>query len=424
MGKTITSQPAVDTTKWYYCTLLFLVLDYGRPQDLIPGLGMIRPAMIMTLVLTIFLIKHRAMIGPQIKQLRMIWYFVALLGLFVPFARNGYYAYVTFRGMLSYMPFVLSVVVCVNSMDRLKTFMKLYVGLMVYVAIYALLNRGVGSGNYFSDENDVSMYIDMVIPFCYFLFLNAKNARLKLFFATALVIGLSTVIVSFSRGGFVGLVVMFAIVWLVSPKKILSLFLILLLAAGAYFFTDEKYREEMMTVTDTKESTANARLMSWASGWDMFVDNPLGVGGGNFPVHFDDYQGDRFSRSMWGRVAHSLWFTLFPELGIVGIVIYFRLLFYNFGDIARLKTSNKSPNEDESYMNSMSVAFLASLAGFFASASFISVLYYPHYWYLTAILVATVRIRNSADLTPDEGQKIRASTQDIIGIRKMKFTAR
>jgi putative inorganic carbon (hco3(-)) transporter len=392
---------AVDTTTWFRCTLLYLLVDYGRPQDLIPGFGVIRPALLTMLVLIVFLIKHRALLVRRSKQIRMIWYFIALLSVYIPFARNNYYAYATFTEMIKFMPFILSVLVCVDSVERLKSFMKFYVGLMVYVSLYAMTHGGMGSGNYFADENDVSLYINMIIPFCYFLFLIEEQKGAKLFYAAALMIGLLTVVISFSRGGFVGLVIMFFIVWLVSPRKLLTVFAILFLGTIVYFYAGDRYRQEMGTVTDTKESTANARLMSWASGWDMFLDNPLGVGGNNFQVRFPEYQGDRFPRGMWGRVAHSLWFTLIPELGIVGIVIYFRLLFYNLKDIISLKTRKKELNGGERYLNSMSIAFLASLAGFFASASFISVLYYPHYWYLTAVIVAAARIRMKMNETPE-----------------------
>lgn len=388
-------QAEVDTTTWFRFTMLFLLVEYARPQDLIPGLSLIRPAMLVMLVLIFFLFKHRALLVRGSKQVRMICYFIALLGAYIPFARNNYYAYATFTSMLKFMPFILSLLVCVNSIERLKTFMKFYAGLMAYVAIYALLHRGVGSGNYFADENDLSLYLNMVIPFCYFLFA-LEEKKTKLFYAATLLIGVLTVVVSFSRGGFVGLVLMFFIVWLTSPRKMVSVVVILVLGLGVYLYAGDKYIQEMGTVTDTKESTASARLKSWASAWDMFLDNPLGVGGNNFQVRFPEYQGDRFRRGMWGRVAHSLWFTLIPELGVIGIVIYFRLLFYNLKDVFSLRTrkSNKQELSDaERYLNAMSIAFLASLVGYFASASFISVLYYPHYWYLTAIIVASAQIR-------------------------------
>jgi len=200
-------------------------------------------------------------------------------------------------------------------------------------------------------------------------------------------------VVSFSRGGFVGLVLMFFIVWLVSPRKMVSVVAILILGGVVYLYGGDKYRHEMGTVTDTKESTAHARLMSWASAWDMFLDHPFGVGGNNFQVLFPEYQGNRFNRGMWGRVAHSLWFTLIPEVGVIGIVIYFRLLFYNLKDSFSLRTKKKELSDAERYLHAMGIACVAAMAGYFSAGSFISVLYYPHYWYLTAVIVAAAHIR-------------------------------
>ena len=202
-----------------------------------------------------------------------------------------------------------------------------------------------------------------------------------------------SVVVSFSRGGFVGLVAVFFVVWLLSKNKIISLVLVAVISLGLYFYAGQDYIQEMSTVTDTEDSTADARLKSWASAWDMFIDNPLGVGGNNFQVRFPEYQQDRFSRGMYGRVAHSLWFTLIPELGIIGIILYFRLLKYNINDISKLKKLSGGDSQDEKYLHAMSISFIASMAGYFASGSFISVLYYPHYWYLTAVIVASIRIQ-------------------------------
>ena len=378
---------------WFFFTILYLIIDYGRPEDVLPALGHLRPGLILILILTGYLVlsgKVREIYNsPQIK---MIWLFTILLAVYVPFARNNYFAFITTKTMLLYMPFILSVVICVNSITRLKTLLFVCISLMIYISIYGFYHRGVGSGNYFHDENDLSLYIDMWLPFCYFLFISEKEKIKKGIYLSGLIIGILTVVVSFSRGGFIGLICMLAVVWLVSPRKILSLVAICLLCLVALNFGGQRYKNEMETVKNVHEGTAQARIWSWEAAWDMFLDNPLGVGGNNFPVRFPEYQPPGFRRSMWGRAAHSLWFTLIPELGIFGIIIYLSLLYYNLKDIFYLKNIRVDDNPDLQYIHALSLAFLASLAGFFASASFLSVLYYAHYWYLTGIIVATVKI--------------------------------
>jgi O-antigen ligase len=165
------------------------------------------------------------------------------------------------------------------------------------------------------------------------------------------------------------------------------------MAGIIYIFGGETYKQEMSTITDTKESTARERILSWQASWRMFLDNPLGVGAGNFPVRFPQYQPEELQRGMWGRVSHSLWFTLLPELGIIGTFIYFSIIFQNLRDISLIRKFNitKKDLNQKFYIN-LSTALYTSLAGFFASATFLSVLYYPHFWYFTAFISAVSKI--------------------------------
>ena len=384
-------KPTANTDGWFKLTILCLVVDYARPQDILP-IGFMKPGMLAVLVLAYFVITKNGFLLGMSKQTKMIWCFVILLGAYVPFALNNHHAFFTTQSMLLYMPLILSTIVCVNSINRLRKIISVYTALMIYIAIYAILHGGRGSGNYFLDENDIALFMNTWIPFCFFLFLSEKGMAKKIFYGAGMLIGLATVVVSFSRGGFIGLLCLTAVLWLFSPKKIISLFIICSLGIGVYIYSGEAYRQEMTDVLDTKEATASDRLSSWEAAWDMFLEYPLGVGGNNFPVHFQEFQSDEFSRGMWGRQAHSLWFTLIPELGIFGIMIYFTLIYYNLKDVFFLKKIKVGNDPDLRYLHSLSLAFIASLAGFFASATFISVLYYAHYWYLTALIVATVRI--------------------------------
>lgn len=378
---------------WFIFTMLYLVVDYGRPQDILPFLSLIRPGMLMVMILTFFLLSQGKLGRSDSKQTRMIWLFVMLLAVYVPLAVNNFMAYQAFRSMILFMPFILSVVICVDSVKNLRTMILVCLAIAMYVSIYSIQHHGVGSGNYFNDENDLSLYINMWLPFYFYLFFHEKIWWKKLIFAVGMLVGLMAVVVSFSRGGFVGLVAMTVVLWLFSHRKMVSMVVIILAALLVFAYGSQEYWEEMSTVTDTQEGTAQSRIMSWKSAWDMFLDNPLGVGGNNFQARFPQYQGDRFSRGMWGRVAHSLWFTLLPETGIIGTIIFFLLLRYNIRDIFYIRRISSSKDDpDSGYLYHLSLAMIASLAGFFASATFLSVLYYPHYWYMTAIIVAAANI--------------------------------
>jgi len=383
-----------DSTKskdtfWFSATILFMIIEFGRPQDVLP-LGFLRPGLILTLILIIFLLtkkKEQAVHGSQAKW---IIYFILLITAYVPIAVNNHYAYLIARYMWLQVPFLFACLILINTKKRLTTFLIWLVGIMIYLSIYSLFHNGQGPGGVVRDENDLTLFIVIVLPFAFVLLIDIKSSFYRCILFIGIIISLLAIVTAFSRGGFVGLIAAACVAWLFSSKKVLFLIIILFMAGIIYIFGGESYQREMSTITDTKENTARERILSWQAGWRMFLDNPLGVGGGNFPVRFPQYQSEEFQRGMWGRVAHSLWFTLLPELGIIGTWIYFSIIFQNLRDISFMKKI-KLPEKDASpiFFNNLAIAFYTSLAGFFASATFLSVLYYPQFWLLTSLIAAS-----------------------------------
>ncbi|MFZ3138430.1 MAG: O-antigen ligase family protein [Thermodesulfovibrionales bacterium] len=379
----------------FILTILYLVIEYGRPMDIIPGLGSIRPAMILSILLVVTWIINGNISKAKSKQTTMMVIFILLLSLYIPFARNNYFAFKQTLGVLLYMPFFVSAIMYINSFKRLRTFINVWILLMIYLSVMGILNKGIGGSNFLQDENDFSLLMNMMFPFVFFLFMYEKSIKKKLVYLTVSILAIVSIVISFSRGGFVTLLAVLLIIWLFSPKKILSLIIIGILAVAVNYSADQKYWASISTIEKTEEGTAKERLDSWKAAWDMFKDNPLGVGGGNFPVRFPDYQPESMKRGMWGRAAHSIWFTLISELGIPGILVYSFLLFYNLRDINWLRKFKENQDADIRYAYYLSLAFIASFTGYFTSGTFLSVLYYPHYFYLTAIIVSIKKMSDS-----------------------------
>ena len=387
--------------------VLYLIVDYGRPQDILP-IGILYPGVITIVLLTLYtLFNARLFELLQFRQMKDIFLFLILLAAYIPFAVNNRYAFNIFTLMMVYGIFIITVLYVVDSVDVLRKFFLLYILIMIYQSIYGIFHRGFGSGNYFKDENDLSLYINMVIPFCYFLIPASPKARNKFILFIGLCVGLITDVICFSRGAFVGLVVIGLVILYYSKKRILTLLTVLLIGVIFYIATQtvtgfilpsikssrvNNYWDEMNTILDLDKGSANERILIWKAAWRMFLDNPWGVGGNNFLVRIQEYQGNDFQRGMWGKAAHSLWFTLLPEMGIIGVILYLRLIYSNYRDILFLTKAKCESASDTKYLNMLGFSFLASLAGFFTSGSFLSVLYYPHYWYLTGIIMASAKI--------------------------------
>lgn len=390
-------KPAIAslTNNWFgfNLTLLYLIFDYGRPQDKIPVLGVIRPTAILSVLMIVSWLYSGFNDAVKSRQIRYLFYIFLLLASYIPFAKNNFWAFAVARGFLMYFPFIISVCLYVDSIERLKTVMNLWIALMIYIAINGILGKGIGGGNFLSDENDFGLVMCTMLPFGIFLFLEEKIFRKKMIYMLGSVLAIMGIVKSMSRGAFVGFLVVFIIVWLFSPRKIMTLIVAGMLALVLFLTADPKYWEDMNTIVDTKESTAATRLQLWEGGWNMFKAHPLGVGGGNFPVWISEYQPTEMKRGYYGTVAHSLWFTLLPELGVIGVVLYGRLLHQNIRDIFSLSKLKDQDNEKR-YLYYLSLAFIGSLAGYFSAGSFLAVLYYPHYFYITAFIIATKQISN------------------------------
>lgn len=378
--------------KWFYFCILYLVIDLCRIHELIPGVSSIRPGLLVTLILIYYLINANGIalaFKEGFPQVKYIVYFAMLLCLYVPFASGQRAAFNTAVGVLLFLPFVFSTIVLVNTKGRLDKLCKVYVVIMVYLALYSLLHVGRGPGGSVADENDLCMFVVSFLPFIFYFLSQELSFSKKIFWGCALLLGVAAAVSTMSRGGFLGLLAMGTVYWCFSRKKMLILIYFIMIGLGVYLFAGDSYKKEMSTIADTKESTASERLLSWKAAWKMFMDKPWGVGGNNFPRHFQDYQPEEFHRGMWGRQAHSLWFTLIPETGVIGIWIYLSLIYFNIKDIYRIRRTNYGTMSTNitNYASSMSICITASFAGFFVAGSFVSVLYYPIFWYLTSLLI-------------------------------------
>ncbi|MEW8418613.1 MAG: O-antigen ligase family protein [Candidatus Thiodiazotropha endolucinida] len=384
------SKPKSQDKMWFYLLIFYLLIDIGRIQDVI-GLNVIRPGLLSIVMLTLFVLT-KGELWPKEKEIKYIWYFIFLLAIYIPFATNNFYAYNTTTTMLFYMPFILSVVSFTSDLTRLRNIINAFLAISFYVAVTGIKNGGLGTGGYLADENDLSLYLNMVFPIFYFLFINENKSKLlKLYYLAGALVCLVAIIISFSRGGFVGFVAVIFSILLFSENKVRNFFvLIVSVGAIAAFFVSDVYMQEMSTSSDVESGTAQERIQSWLSAFYMFLYNPLGVGGNNFQIHFSDYQTDYFRREMWGRVAHSIWFTLLPELGVIGVFLYFNLMFSSIKKLFYVK--NHSKDDEFKYYNNLSKGLFVGMIGFFVSGSLLSVLYYPFYWYFLAFTAALYRV--------------------------------
>lgn len=390
-------------TRFFWLVVAYFFIEYGRPQDYVPILGAIRPGLIMSLLVfgAWIMAGDRAILRHPAVRLTIL--FILVNAATVVFAVNTFWVYQNSLTLfITVAGGMLPVAAFLASRAALTRFLNIWIGIHVFTALMSIRSGGVGPGSFLRDENDLALAFIMVIPYAFYLYLSPlSSARAKVLYALALITLLTAVVFTASRGGFVGLVAVLGGIWLFSRHRTRSLMLTLMLAGIFYVAAPDSYIQEIKSITDPSSATRVDRLYSWGQGWDMFVDNPiLGVGSGNFPWRVHEYEVqsktyDPFTmRSIGGRVAHSIYFTLLPELGLTGTLVYLSLLvtiFLRLRRIMALGNPDHDPPAEVQEQALLARAVLVALLGYLVTGVFLSVLYYPHLWYHLGFALALER---------------------------------
>lgn len=411
-----------------FILLAFLFFEYVRLQDsYFSFLGPFKiPALLNILLLGIVYTYSKNI--PKDRLLFLVLAFWILMLIHVPFANNNFHAFNATKAMFLTLAVVFATTILVDTEVALRKLFESLVYIVLLVSVWVLINGGRGPGGFVGDENDVCLFLVVGLPFCWYFQKLSGEQRLKRWLALGTsVFVIAAIVMTSSRGGFLGLIAVIGMILIFSKKPVrnifLSLFLAGVLGGVALNVVPEDYVADMKTITDKENSTRNLRFLHWTTALEIFKDNPIfGVGPQNYPwtsaryFHLSPYFKEG-TRGRAGRQSHSLYFTLIPEMGFVGILIYFilTLSFYRRGLWIRSIYKNRYSEKVQSQQQAVegrkneatvffATALLASMTGFLVSATFISVLYYPIFWNLIGFSVATWWIFLKSESLPHSRQ--------------------
>lgn len=389
--------------------LLFFV-HYVQPQVMFGFSGNIPLFTIVSSVMVgLLLLNENSLRCLKYKQIQWILVLLALLTFLVCFSPIKGEAVKVLKAFYVQCVFVISVAILIDTIQKLKSLIEFLCLTTLFLIFYTLINQAEFNRNSFSplsnfltDPNDYSLFLNMMIPWILLSFFNSKRLK-KLIFGIGLLAAIIVDILTFSRGGLMGLIVIIMVLLTYHPRRYQFMFIVPVFILIGLSFLSETWFSVMGTTTNLESSTTQSRVIMWVASWNIFVDNLLGVGPGGIGAIASSYIPDGelgFSRLHWyGAVCHSFWFTALAEWGIIGLGILFYIIKLNTRDCKRLIRISKI-SENSRYFRELGVSALASLLGFLMSATFLTVNYYPHFWYLTALICV------SSKIGLDEYQKI------------------
>lgn len=235
------------------------------------------------------------------------------------------------------------------------------------------------------DNNDVALALNMVSPMLVAFAKLYKNKWIRFFSFIILGLSLFAVILTQSRGGFLGmLAIVFGMTWQ-SSKRYLLIGTIIILMPTIFALLPEHYRNRMKTIeTYDQDESAMARIITWGVAFKLAQDKPLTGGGFNcfsnevFQAYAPDYKGS--------HASHSSYMGILGEHGFPALLLFIALIFSTFWKLSRLQRISKLfPGMQ--WVQHYASALQLGLLGYAVSGTFLGRAYFDLFYHFIAAAI-------------------------------------
>jgi probable O-glycosylation ligase (exosortase A-associated) len=251
----------------------------------------------------------------------------------------------------------------------------------------------------YGDPNYLAEYLAMTVPLsAAFIARRASPWWVRLLCGVSLLLAVTCIVMTFSRGGFLGLVAG-GLVWAMRERaqRTKALVLSAALAVGVAIFAPATYWERTDTLEEFQQDpSALGRVYAWHVASAVNLDHPLrGVGGGAFREAWSFYAPAEVREH--ALVAHNIFLDTLGELGWVGFFLFLAFAGSATGAVFR---AGSDPE-----IGWLARGIGASVAGFLLCNCFSGSLAAPHLFVLFGLAGATERIASREDLVEAESDR-------------------
>jgi len=195
------------------------------------------------------------------------------------------------------------------------------------------VSRALGQG-IFGDPNDLALTLVVMIPFLLSLRRAEPYPLARASLGGFLVLSLLSVAATFSRGGFLGLlVVLFLALWERVQPRFWRFLLVGVTWVALIVGLRHTFRVRGLEAGAVQKE---GRLWAWKAGWGMIKHSPLvGVGFGQFNFRFGEFAPPE--AEVEELMPHNSFLQVAAELGLVGFLCYLGLLRTAFREIGQME---------------------------------------------------------------------------------------
>lgn len=235
------------------------------------------------------------------------------------------------------MTFVM--VLVVNSKERLKNVLLVTALSLGFLALKGSIFGIRTSGefrvwgppdSFLADNNAFGLALNMSLPLLYFLAREMENRWLRRLLYLCFASGILSVILTYSRGGLLGLFVVMAAIAFRSRHRMFTAGFLLIAAMGVLAFAPDAWMNRMGRLFHGDlDASAEQRLVAWGTAWRFVQDYPITGGAFNALPDvnvFQRYQPRPLPLGYLSTAPHSIYFQLLADQGFVGFALFLSLV--------------------------------------------------------------------------------------------------
>ena len=407
---------------------LFTFVLYARPAEFYPSAATKSLALIIGVVtLGVFVTTQLAIEGtlttrPSEVNFALLFALAGLMS--IPLAIDPAIAWTEFTS--TFVRAILIFIVMVNvvrTLPRLKLMLFLSVVTALVLSMQTMndyrlgLNvvegyRATGRGTgIFGNTNDMALFLVTMLPISIAFFFGSKSAVKKSIHAACVALMLFGIVLSYSRGAFLGVLVVSVFFALkigrrskfeIAALLIGGALLMIVLAPSGY---GDRLLSIFMPGLDPNGSAESRRGELFRSIYVAVRHPLLGIGMGNYQANM----------SYKGLVTHNSYTQVASEMGMAALLLYVAFIVSPLRKLAAVARQTFATRQ-ESQFYYLALGLQASLIVFMVSSFFLSVAYAWNVYYLVGFAVCFRRIyeAETGKLIVVEKQKSPASDNALI----------
>lgn len=255
------------------------------------------------------------------------------------------------------------------------------------------------------DPNRYAQILLVVLPLATFLFWAERSPWRKLAILGGCGVLLCGVLLSYSRGAFVTLALMVALLVVLGSIRLVHVAVAILLLAVAIPFVAPSYYERIQTLIGaeglvTKDPSIETdrvfkgRATEMLASLHVFLDHPLlGVGPGQYmPFYSQQYQLDpdvQLRQVATHRRGHDLYLEMAAETGLLGLTLFMSIPIVL---LRKLWRTRRSCAVSQPQLARLATSFCFAIIAYLGTGVFLHLAFERYYWFLLALAAAALYV--------------------------------